>query len=276
MQAGGVGLLNDQPVFRSRRMDEAARRELLAFAVESAQLAGAHTLGFFQANTPTELKADRTPVTAADRGAEERLRERITATYPDHGILGEEFGEQPGQGPGRWILDPVDGTQSFVCGVPLFAVLVAFEWEGAVEVGVIHLPALGETVYAAKGLGCWWNGRRARVSEVDRLADARVCCTSLKMIEREGRRAGYERLLAACGTDRGWSDAYMYALLATGRVDVALDPIMSIWDTAALLPVVTEAGGRLTDWSGVVDHRRPEVVATNGRLHDEVLGILGG
>ncbi len=255
-------------------MDAQELREVLEFAVEAAQLAGAFTLGHFQADTPLELKADDSPVTAADRGAEELLRERIQRAFPRHGILGEEHGEVAGTDPARWILDPIDGTVSFVCGVPLYAVLVGFEWEGEMLAGVIHLPALRETLWAGRGLGCTWNGRRARVSTVTRLADARVVHGGVAWLERCGRGAALGRLLAGAKLDRGWCDAYGYALVATGRAEVALDPVMKIWDTAALLPVLLEAGGALTDWNGRRTHRAPEVVATNGALHAEVLARL--
>lgn len=246
---------------------------LLEFAVEAAQLAGSFTLGYFQTGAPHELKADRSPVTAADRGAEELLRARIERAFPDHGILGEEFGEKPGRGPARWILDPVDGTFSFISGVPLFSTLVAFEWERQAVVGVIHMPALRETVYAARGLGCWWNGRRARVSSVANLADARLSVTSAKSFAAVDEPA-YRRLQAAVAAERGWADAYGYACLATGRVDVMLDPQMQVWDNAALLPVITEAGGRFTDWSGEATHLHENAVASNGHLHDAVLALL--
>lgn len=257
-------------------MDAKELREVLEFAVEAAQLAGSYTLGYFQADPQVELKADASPVTAADRGAEELLRERILRAYPTHGVVGEEHGDHPGTAPARWILDPIDGTFSFVCGVPLYAVLIGFEWRGEVLAGVIHLPALRETVYAGRGLGCLWNGRRARVSSVSRLADARVVYGGVAGFEQCGRGAALSRLLAVCGKDRGWCDAYGYALVATGRAEISLDPVMSLWDTAALLPVITEAGGELTDWSGQRTHLAPEALATNGRLHPEVLARLAG
>ncbi|MDX2197360.1 MAG: inositol monophosphatase family protein [Phycisphaerae bacterium] len=255
---------------------------LLEFAVESAQLAGAFTLGFFNAATPHQMKADRTPVTEADRGAEQRLRERITKYFPQHGILGEEFGETPGAaatgarggGAGRWILDPVDGTYSFICGVPLYATLVAFERDREMLLGVIHLPALHETIYAARGLGCWWNGRRARVSNVATLSDARLCTTGTKNIAKHGREPGFQRLREACYADRAWSDAYAYALVATGRAEIAVDPIMSLWDVAPLYPIIHEAGGRITDWRGEQNPFATDSVATNGAVHADALRLL--
>lgn len=251
-------------------------REVLDFAVESAQLAGEFTLRYFRAGTAHEMKPDNTPVTAVDRGSEQLLRQRIEAQFPKHGIVGEEFGEKRGEVPARWILDPIDGTMSFISGVPLYSVLVGFEWAGEVLAGVIHLPALGESVYAARGRGCQWNGRPARVSDVADLAQARLVVTSTKLVYKHGRGPAFERLREACYTDRGWSDAYGYALLATGRADVVLDPVMALWDTAALMPVVTEAGGTLTDWSGTPTHTAPEAVATNGRLFQAVMAQIRG
>jgi histidinol phosphatase-like enzyme (inositol monophosphatase family) len=257
-------------------LDEKTLRDVLDFAVDSAQLAGAFTLGYFQASPPVELKADRTPVTAADRGAEERLRQRIESAFPTHGIVGEELGVKEGTEPARWILDPIDGTFSFICGVPLYAVLIGFEWEGEAVAGVIHLPALGETIYAARGLGCRWNGRPARVSGVQDLAEARLVFASSKAPAKYGKGPEFSRLLAAAGNDRGFCDAYGYALVATGRAEIALDPIMCLWDTAALFPVITEAGGTLTDWKGNATHTAPEAIATNGLLFPSVMATLRG
>lgn len=257
-------------------LDEKTLRDVLDFAVESAQLAGSFTLGYFNASPPVELKADRSPVTAADRGAEERLRQRIERAFPTHGIVGEEHGVKTGTAPARWILDPIDGTQSFISGVPLFAVLIGFEWEGEAVAGVIHMPALGETVYAARGLGCRWNGRAAHVSDVSELSEARLVFASSKAPKKYGKGPEFERLLAASGHDRGFPDAYGYALVATGRAEIALDPVMNLWDTAALFPVLTEAGGTLTDWNGNATHTAPEAIATNGRLFPAVMQTLKG
>lgn len=258
------------------RMDEDQLRAVLEFAVDAAQAAGRLTLESFGGPVACELKSDRSPVTAADRQAEELIRRRIEHAYPAHGILGEEFGETPGREPARWIIDPIDGTQSFVSGVPLFSVLIGFEWQGRVLAGVIHLPALGETICAAAGLGCRWNGRPARVSDVRELREARLIVTDPRSMYRLGRGAAYERLRDACYVSRGWSDAYGFALVATGRAEIVLDPIMNVWDNAALFPVVTEAGGTFTDWAGVATHLAPEALATNGHLVHDALRLIGG
>ncbi len=253
-------------------MSEPALRELLAVAVEVAREGGRRTLAYFNAATPVEQKADGTPVTRADREAEAAMRARIARAYPDHAILGEEEGETAGSAPYRWIIDPLDGTRTFVRGVPLFGTLVGVEVRGEPVVGVIHLPALEETIAAARGEGCTWNGRRCRVSGVGRLEDALVVVTD----ERAARaRSGAYALLASrTAMQRTWADCYGYALVATGRAEIALDPAMNVWDCAALLPVIEEAGGRFTDWRGRRTIRGGEAVATNGALHDALLDLL--
>jgi histidinol phosphatase-like enzyme (inositol monophosphatase family) len=249
--------------------------EMLDFAVEAAEAAGRFTMQHFLQSSRYDLKKDGTPVTVADRGAEEIMRLRIEKAYPKHGILGEELGEKKGSEPARWILDPIDGTFSFVSGVPLYTNLIGLEWEGEMVLGVINAPALGEVVYAAKGQGAWWNGDPARVSKETSLSEARLSTTSSHLMAECGREATYQRLRDQCKTDRGWADAYGYLLLATGRVDIMIDPVMNIWDTAALMPVVTEAGGTFTDWKGNATHTAPEALATNGKLHSKVVQCLG-
>src|SRR5262249_12452478 len=149
----------------------------LQFAVDLARRAGRVTLEYFQTDLKVEAKSDHSPVTVADRAAEKLMREVIEASFPDDAVLGEEFGETRSGAAGRWILDPIDGTRSFARGVPLYGVLIAYEDHGASRLGVLHFPALGETVYAARGQGCWWNGKEAHVSTVDRLEDAVITTT---------------------------------------------------------------------------------------------------
>lgn len=254
-------------------MDPTEAKGLLTFALDAARAAGALTLEHFRTGVSVETKADDTPVTIADRGAEELLRARIEKHYPQHGILGEELGEKAGREPGRWILDPIDGTFSFIHGVPLYCNLVGFEWEGEMVVGVINVPAINECVFAARGVGCFWNDwdTPARVSHVDALAQARLCTTSVKLSAQHNRLAAYQRLLEACKTDRGWPDAFGYVMVATGRAELMLDPVMSLWDIAPLAPVIREAGGTLTDWDGNPTHTASECIATNGLLLDQVL-----
>src|SRR5919108_5535942 len=167
-------------------------RTLLDFAVDAAWQAGKITLEYFQTATAVARKADASPVTLADRRAEEKLRECIQAAFPDHGILGEEFGEVFRHTPYRWVLDPLDGTRSFIQGVPLYGVMMGLEYRGRVLLGVTHFPALNETVYAAKGEGCYWNGRRAHVSAISRLEEAVVTATSVRSLHEEGRGRVFE------------------------------------------------------------------------------------
>ena len=262
-------------------MDEGQLHAVLDFAVAAAKQAGDLTLKYFNSDAGFEMKADNTPVTIADREAEELLRRRIEAAFPTHGIVGEEFGERQGSEPARWILDPIDGTFSFICRVPLYSVLVGFEWRGEMLAGVIHAPALKETVYAAKGLGCTWRARAgeqraAKVSDVAELSQARLLHGGPKLLYKHGKGQAFERLREKVYAERGWCDAYAYLLIATGRAEIMLDPILSIWDTAALLPVVTEAGGTLTDWSGNATHTAPEAIATNGHLFEQVMATIHG
>jgi histidinol-phosphatase len=250
-----------------------AVRELLDFAVETASEAGRLALRHFRAGVAVEWKADRSPVTAADRDAEALVRRLIEARFPAHAIVGEEMGESDRDSTYRWIVDPIDGTQSFIRGVPLWGVLLGLEIAGEMVVGVVRLPALDETIAAATGLGCWWNDRPARVSDVDRLNEALVLVTDT--IDLSRRRPGAFRALhARARSQRGWSDCYGHTLVATGRADAMLDPIMSAWDCAPLLPILREAGGTFTDWNGQATIYGGNAISTNGRLFDEVMKTI--
>ncbi len=247
----------------------------MEFAVDAAWIAGRITLEYFQTPVAHESKADASPVTIADRRAETALRDLIGARYPTHAVLGEEFGRTgPDDARYRWILDPIDGTLSFIAGVPIYGVMVAVECDGETVAGVVNLPALGELVAAGRGEGCFWNGRRARVSGTDRLSDALVVCTDVTGMEKFGRGDAYAKVREASRMQRTWGDCYGHILVATGRADVMLDPIMNIWDTAALRPIVEEAGGTFTDWAGNPTHTAPEAVSTNGVLLGELLSVI--
>ena len=250
-------------------------KDYLAFALETAVEAGRSVLEHYQTGVAVELKADQSPVTLADRGAERLIRQAIAARYPGHAIVGEEYGADDRRSPFRWIVDPIDGTKSFVRGVPLFGVLVALEIEGRPEVGVCHMPALGETVAAATGLGCTWNGKPARASRASDLGAATVLYSDVRMLSsRLGSR--WHTLAAGAGLLRSWGDCYGHCLVATGRADVMLDPVMNPWDCAALLPIVREAGGRFTDWTGVARIDGGDAVSTSEPLHASVLRLLHG
>jgi histidinol phosphatase-like enzyme (inositol monophosphatase family) len=245
---------------------KAELNELLEFAVDLARGAGEITLQYFRKEPETSKKSDGSYVTIADREAEAYLRRRIAEKFPDDGILGEEEGESQGRSGRRWILDPIDGTFAFVHGVPLYGVLIAVEISGQMSVGVVNIPALGEIVSAAKGLGCFLNGERARVSNTAELKDALLLSTSFD------RRT--ELLQAKAKVSRTWGDCYGYVLVATGRADVMLDPVMNLWDCAPLLPIMEEAGGTFTDWHGVRTADGGNSIATNGVLFGEVMDIV--
>jgi len=247
-------------------------RELLAFAVQLATAAGDHTLRYYGHRVDHAPKSDGSPVTIVDREAETLVRERIAGRYPEHGVLGEEFGETNPGARVRWILDPIDGTRSFMRGVPLYGVLIGVEVDGVPAVGVAHFPPLRETVAAGLRQGCTWNGKPCRVSPVQRLEEALVLTTDLRAVSGE---PGWTALQARAGTVRGWGDCYGHALVATGRAEVMVDPLMHPWDSAPFLPIVTEAGGRFTTRDGVETIHGTSAVSTNGALHGQVLELLG-
>ena len=249
-------------------------RELLDFATAIAQEAGAITLRWFGGMVEHQDKRDGSPVTPADQEAERHLRLRIAERWPEHGILGEEMGESRPGARVRWILDPIDGTRSFLRGVPLYGVLIGVEVDGEAAVGVMHFPALRETVAAAAGLGCTWNGRPCRVSGVARMSEATVLTTDPVVLLDGPERGGWERIERRAALVRGWGDCYGHALVATGRAEVMVDPILNPWDAAPLLPIVTEAGGRFTTLEGQATIHGTSGVSTNGFLHDEVLREL--
>jgi histidinol phosphatase-like enzyme (inositol monophosphatase family) len=249
-------------------------RELLDFAVDVAWRAGKVTLEYFQTQLSIERKRDNSVVTVADRRTEQTIRESIRSRFPDHNIIGEEYGEEVSGSDYSWIVDPIDGTQSFVHGVPLYGVLLGLEYRNETILGVVNCPAMDEMVYAARGEGCYWNGRRARVSTTQNLGEALWCASGAEYFEMVGQSAAWSRLKENTTRYRTWGDCYGYVLVATGRADVMVDPIMHVWDCAPLLPIMTEAGGRFTDWKGDATIRGGNAVATNGSLHNSVLAVL--
>jgi histidinol-phosphatase len=247
-------------------------RQHLDVAVAAAQSAGAIALRHFRDGVTPETKKDGTPVSVADRESERELRRVLGKAFPTHAILGEEDGLTAGDADHRWIVDPVDGTASFVHGVPLWGVLVGLEIRGDPVVGVIHLPALGETIAAARGEGCTRDGWPCHVSTTARIEDALIVTTSPRQLRRV--RPSYAALADRAKRERGWSDCYGYSLVATGRADIALDDRLSPWDLCAIVPIVEEAGGRITDWRGERTIHGKTALITNGLLHDEALTYL--
>jgi histidinol phosphatase-like enzyme (inositol monophosphatase family) len=210
----------------------------------------------------------------ADREAERSLRACIEKAFPDDAILGEEEGEKPGKTDRRWILDPIDGTYSFVHGVPLYGVLIGLEIGGEAVIGVVGLPALDELVYAARGVGCFWNDVPARVSSTESLEDALLLSTDFGTCERYGFGQAAEILQRQVHARRTWGDAYGHVLVATGRADIMLDPIMNVWDCAPLLPILEEAGGTFTNWKGERTIRGGNAISTNGALFAAVMAAI--
>jgi histidinol-phosphatase len=246
-------------------------RELLDFAVDLVRTAGEMTLRWFRSpDLAVDSKADGTPVTAADRAAERLVRERIAGRFPDDGVLGEEEPEVRGRSGRRWIVDPIDGTKAFTRGVPLYSTLLALhDWDGP-ALGVIGLPALGQVVYAGRGLGCWSDGRPARVSDTATLDGAYVTTSGYNHWPDQALLAVKH---AGCQL-RTWGDGYGYALVATGRADAMVDPEVELYDVAAMPVILNEAGGRFTTVDGREDAGGGSGVATNGRVHDQLLQLL--
>lgn len=247
----------------------------LNFARQLAYRAGRITLSHYNKGIQHALKDDESPVTAADQATEEFIRGEIEKNYPDHAIMGEEFGEKAGEKhPFRWIVDPIDGTKSFMKGVPFYSVLIALEFEGVSRVGAVCFPALDEILYAADGLGCWWNGRRTRVSEVHDLKQAVFAYTSWSGFRTTKRLEALERFHKECFFGRGWGDAYGYHMVATGRAEIMLDPTIAIWDVAPFAPILREAGGYFGSWDGKEGHIYGEGLACNAALKKQILKLI--
>ena len=259
----------------------------LKMALAAVRLAAPTTLRWFNAaDLAVVEKDDRSPVTEADRAAEAQLRNHLLAAFPQDAFLGEETGVSAGTSGFEWVVDPIDGTKSFIRGVPLYAMLVGCRHEGRGVLGVIAIPALDELVYAGAGSGAWHvvggaEPAKARVSRRNRLAESLLCTSDFTSFRRrsDGGTRGQEarrRVEEACLLNRTWGDGYGYLLVATGRADVMIDPIMNAWDAAAVETVVTEAGGRFSDWDGRPRIDSGDGVATNGLVHEELLQLIAG
>jgi histidinol-phosphatase len=255
--------------------------EWLAFALAACDAADEVALHHFRRDLEIMTKPDRSFVTVADQGVERLIRERIRARFPDHGLVGEEYGEEAGAGTARWYIDPIDGTHNYIRGIPLFGTLLALEVEGEIQVGVLSAPALRERWYASRGGGAWAVGaagsegpRRIRVSRVAALDDAQVLYGSARELDASGRVPGFRELLRSVWRERGFGDFWGYALVAEGAAEAMVEVEAKTWDLAAPLVLIEEAGGRLTDFSGLRRIDREEMIASNGLLHEEILARL--
>lgn len=284
-----------KPMFRLPANLQSALEGRLQFALELAISAGGATLPFFRTGQlQVERKRDKSPVTAADKAAEQLAREKISSSYPGDSILGEEFGVIAGESEYEWIIDPIDGTKSFISGVPLYSTLVGMTVSGVPTIGVIYIPILGEIVVAAKGLGAWYGAMplpgtsasnssssdgvveltRCHVSKQSQLEDGLLVTSQVDNFEHRNALTAYKALEEKAYVTRTWGDGYGYLLVATGRAEVMVDPIVNPWDVAAVAPVIQEAGGKFTTWSGEYNIRVPHCLGSNGLVHEQVLAEL--
>jgi histidinol-phosphatase len=249
----------------------------LDLALELAELADRITMGRYRADDLcVETKPDLTPVTEADRAVEEALRGRLAETRPDDAVIGEEMGESAGSSTARrWIIDPIDGTKSYLRGMPTWSTLIALEVDGEVEAGVASMPALGHRWWAARSLGAVCDGEPIHVSAVAELRDAQLCWSDIEAWDEVGRPDAILALSRACWRSRGVGDTWQYMLVAEGAADIAVDPSVSLWDLGAVKIIIEEAGGTFTDLQGVITASGGSGLATNGLLHEAALERLG-
>lgn len=252
---------------------------VLELAIDAARAAGDIALHYFHADSGTplgiETKADGSPVTRTDRECEECIVELLAAKFPDYGYLGEELGERSGpQQSRRWIIDPIDGTKNFIRRIPFFATLIALEEDGEITTGVMYAPALNDLIYAKKGQGAFANGSRVHVSTVDRLQDAFLIHGGLNDLKTRPCWRSFLNLVDATVRQRGFGDALGHSLVFNGSAEVALEPEIKPWDVAPTKIIVTEAGGRFSDFHGRPSIYSGDAVVSNGRIHDEVIHIL--
>jgi histidinol-phosphatase len=252
-------------------------RNRYQLAIDAARRAGDHARQYFDRGVSVDWKADSSPVTIADREAEAMLRSTLLAAFPNDGFLGEESGEQAGDSGYRWVIDPVDGTKSFIRNIPLWATLIGLEYKGEQIAGVAYLPVMGGTTYRAlRGDGAWRDDRRIRVSDIDRLEDSTMFYSSLSWFAKAGREREFLRLVTLTQRQRGFGDFYGFILVAQGSGEMMAEHGVKPWDVAALKAIVEEAGGKCTNWANENTIYSPDILASNGKLHDVTLGILNG
>jgi len=250
--------------------------ELMQAAIEITAAAESIPLGYYRADLAVEDKADESPVTIADRETEKRIREEIAARFPEHGIFGEEFGKTNISADFTWIIDPIDGTRSFICGVPLFGMLLGVMHNGEAVAGLIRMPALGEVFAGARGVGATFNGEAIRCRPITRVDDARIYLNEAsQLVEQEPERL--KRLMSAGKMRRFSNDCYSFALVASGRVDAVIEIGLQPYDYLPVAPVIEAAGGVMTDWQGAplgLDSDGKVIAAATKELHAELLKML--
>ncbi len=238
-----------------------------------ADASAAWIMRYFRGALVTELKSDYTPVTEADRGAERVMREMILAAHPDHGIIGEEYGNTRADARWTWVLDPIDGTKSFISGVPLFGTLIALCEDGEPVLGCINLPALGQR-FLGDGSHAWLNGTRIHMRPVASISEATLLVTDAADVKRCKSGENFERLVDSVRMYRSWGDCYGHSLLASGYADIMVDPILQPWDIMALLPILRGAGAVVSNFEGGDPLSSNSLVAAHPSLHAEVIELL--
>ena len=248
--------------------------ELVELAELAARSSAEVIMPHFRSTLNVQRKPDGSPVTIADKKAEECIVELIRTRRPNDAWVGEEFGSQQGSSGYKWIIDPIDGTIAFVHGVPLFGTLIALEKDGRMLLGLVNLPATGEMVIGITGHGSYYNGQRCRVSRNADLSQATILTSNFNNLLTHNRQEGFNKLLRQTREGRTWGDCYGYMMIATGRADIMIDPILFAWDVAPMLPIITEAGGRITSLDGQENLPFTSALATNGLLHDQALAAF--
>jgi histidinol-phosphatase len=243
-------------------------------AVVAAQEAGDLARAIYDTAFDVEWKSDHSPVTVADKNAERAIRTMVAKYFPGDGFLGEEYGHEPGTTGYRWVIDPIDGTRSFVRHIPIWATLIGLEYKGEQIGGVAYVPCLGEMYRAVRGDGAFRNDHRIRVSNVGDLSKALLCYSSIGWFRKAGKEKTFLELAAKTERQRGFGDFYGFVLVAAGSADAMVEHGVHAWDVAATKVLVEEAGGKFTDWHGTPTIDAPDVLATNGLLHDPVRTIL--
>ena len=243
-------------------------------AVEVAREAGGIAKAIFNGEFDVEIKADLSPVTIADKNAEAHIRARVQKLFPGDGFLGEEFGDEPSTTGYRWVIDPIDGTKSFVRKVPIWGTLVGLEYRGELIAGATYIPMMDQMFHALRGHGAYRDSTRIRVSDVATLDQAHMCYSSVSWFRDAGKQDAFLDLASAVARSRGFGDFYGFLLVAQGSFDFMIDTGVHAWDIAALIPIVEEAGGRMTDWDDEFDIHRSDTLASNGKLHGTVLEYL--
>lgn len=254
-----------------------ATQEVLDFANHLADIAAPIAMEFFRRNPSVRTKADGTIVTQADEAVEAALRAEIAATYPAHVVWGEEQGDDDSASSApRWILDPIDGTINYASGIPIWATLIAHEVDGSVVAGVVGAPALGERYAALLGAGATLNFEPIHVSDVSDLASAAMSYGTLSHFDKYGLSEPFLKLARSVRHSRGFGDFWGHMLVASGSIDFMIEPVVSPWDVAAVMIVVTEAGGAFSGLDGTKSYRSGNALSSNGAIHEAVLSVIQG